>query len=134
MLGRLSKTITYNPPIEISINKIENRIKFKIKTRYYLEVLMPGTTKLLGSTENKITGDENGEDVPHLEITEVILIHCNIVKNDNQQDLKVLYTFAPNKPFGQLLEVSPTSFIFLKRFNSKFSYIEYGLQIKIASH
>ena len=95
---------------------------------------MPGTTKLLGSTENKITGDENGEDVPHLEITEVILIHCNIVKNDNQQDLKVLYTFAPNKPFGQLLEVSPTSFIFLKRFNSKFSCIEYGLQIEIASH
>ena len=56
--------------------------------------------KLLGSAENKITKDKNGENVPHLEITEVLLVYCNIVNNDYQQDSRVLYTFAPNKPFG----------------------------------
>ena len=60
---------------------------------------------LLGSTENKITKDNNGENVPHLEITEVVLAHCNIVNNDYQQDLRVLYIFVPNKPFGSLLEM-----------------------------
>ena len=58
--------------------------------------------KLLGSTENKITNDKNGENVPKLEIAEVVLVHCNIVNNDYQQDLRVLYTFVPNKPFGSL--------------------------------
>ena len=75
--------------------------------------------ELLGSTKNKITKDKNGEDVPHLEITEVILVHCNIVNNDYQQDLRVLYTFVPNKPFGSLLEISSTNHIFLKTFNSE---------------
>ena len=64
--------------------------------------------KLLGSTENKITKDKNGENVPHLEITEVILVHCNIVNNDYQQDSRVLYIFVPNKPFGSLSEIPPT--------------------------
>ena len=67
--------------------------------------------KLLGSTKNKITKDKNGEDVPHLEIKEVVLVHCNIVDNDYQQDPRVLYTFVPNKPFGSLSEISPTNFI-----------------------
>ena len=73
--------------------------------------------KLFGSTKSKITKDKNGENAPHLEITEVILVQCNIVNNDYQQDLRVLYTFVPNKPFGQLLEIAPTNFIFLKIFN-----------------
>ena len=77
---------------------------FKIKTGYYLEFLMPETRKLLGSTKRKITKDENGENVPHLEITEVILVHCNIVNNDYQQHSRVLYTFLPNKSFGKLLK------------------------------
>ena len=80
--------------------------------------------KLLGSTKSKITKDENGENLLHLEITEVILVHCNIINNDYQQDSKVLYTFVPNKSFGQLLEISPKNVIFLKNFNSQFSYIE----------
>ena len=80
--------------------------------------------KLLGSTENKITKDKNGENVPHLEITEVVLVHCNIVNNDYQQDSRVLYTFVPNKPFGSLLEISPTNHIFLKTFNSEYNEIE----------
>ena len=79
--------------------------------------------KLLGSTKNKITKDKNGENVPHLEITEVVLVHCNIVNNDYQQDSRVLYTFVPNKPFGSLLEISPTNHIFLKIFNSEYDEI-----------
>ena len=79
--------------------------------------------KLLGSTENEITKDKNGENVPHLEITEVVLVHCNIVNNDYQQDSRVLYTFVPNKPFGSLLEISPKNHIFLETFNSEFQEI-----------
>ena len=75
--------------------------------------------KLLESTKNKITKDKNGKNVPHLQITEVVLIHCNIVNNDYQQDARVLYTFVPNEPFGSLLEISPTNHIFLKLFNSQ---------------
>ena len=106
------------------MNKIENRIIFKIKTGYYLELLMPEKMKLLESTESKITKGRSGENVPHLEITEVILVHCNIANNDYQQDSRVLYTCFPNKPFDQLLEISATYFIFLKTFNSEFQTIE----------
>ena len=62
--------------------------------------------------------------MPHLEITEVVLVHFNIVNNDYQQDSRVFYTFVPNKSFGQLLDISPKNFIFLKTFDSEFSYIE----------
>ena len=113
-----------NPSTRIHINKTGNRITFKIKTGYCLEFLTPETMKLLGSTENKITKDKNGESVPHLEITEVVLVHCNIVNNDYQQDSTVLYTFVPNKPFGSLLEISPKTHIFLKTFNSHFHEVE----------
>ena len=112
------ETVTDNPSIRIYINKMENRIMFKIKTGYYLELLTPETIKLLGSTNSKIAKDENGENGPHLEITEVVLIHCNIVHINYQQDSRVLYTFVPNKSFGQLLDISPKNFIFLKTFNS----------------
>ena len=80
--------------------------------------------KLLGSSENKITKDKNGENVPHLEITEVVLVHCNIVNDDYQQSSRVLYTFVSNKPFGSLLEISPTNHIFLKAFNSEYDEIK----------
>ena len=102
------------PSVQIYVNKIENRVTFKIKDGYSLELLTPETMKLLGSTKNKITKDKNGENVPHLEITEVVLVHCNIVNNDYQQDSRVLYTFVPNKPFGSLLEISPTNQVFFK--------------------
>ena len=93
------------PSVQIYVNKIENRVTFKIKNGYSLELLTPETMKLLGSTENEITKDKNGENVPHLEITEVVLVHCNIVNNDYQQDSRALYTFVPNKRFGSLLEI-----------------------------
>ena len=90
--------------------------------------------KLLGSTNSKITKDKNGKNVPYLEITEVVLVHCNLVNNYYQQDSRILYTFVPNKPLGSLLEISPTNHIFLKTFNSEFQETVYGLQIKLASH
>ena len=109
--------------IQIYVNKIENRITFKIKDGYSLELLRKETMKLLGRTENKITKDKNGENVPHLEITEVVLVHCNMVNNDYQQDSRVLYTFVPNKSFGSLLDISPSNHIFLKTFNSEYNEI-----------
>ena len=80
------ETVTNNPSIRIYINKIENRITFKMKTRCYLEIRTPETMKLLGSTKSKITKDENGGNVSSLEITEILLIHWNIVNNNRQQD------------------------------------------------
>ena len=99
--------MTDNPPIRIYVNKIENRITIKIKTEYYLELLTPETIKLVGSTKSKITKNENGENVPHLEITEVVFVHFNVVNNYCQCGSRVLYTFVPNKSFGQLLDISP---------------------------
>ena len=85
------------PSVQIYVNKIENRITFKIKDGYTFELLTPETMKLLGSTKTKITKDKNSENVPHLEITDVVLVHCNIVNNDYQHNSRVLYTFVPNK-------------------------------------
>ena len=82
--------------------------------------------KILGSTENKKTKDKNGENVPHLEITEVVLVHCNIANNDYKQNSRVLYTFVPNKPFVSLLETSPINHVFLKTSNSEYDEIEVG--------
>ena len=109
-----------NPSVRIYINKIENRITFKIKTGYYLELLTPETMILVGSTKSKITKDKNGENLPYLEITEVVLIHCNVDNNSYQQNSRVLYTFVSNKLFHQLLDISPKNFIFLKTFDSEF--------------
>ena len=82
--------------------------------------------KLLRSTNSKINRDKNRENVPYLEITEVVLVHCNIVNNDYQQDSRVLYTFVRNKLFGQLLDISPKNFIFLKIFIQNFHILKYG--------
>ena len=114
---------TNKSPIHIYVNKIENRITFKIKDGYSLELLTKETMKLLGSTETKITKDKNGENVPHLQITEVVLVHCNIVNNDYQQDSRVLYTFVLNKSFGSLLDISPSNHIFVNTFNSEYDEI-----------
>ena len=116
--------MTDNPQIKIYVNKIENRTIFRVKKRYCVEILMPETMKLLASTKSKITKHENGENVRHLEINEVALVHCNTVNSDCQQDSKVLYTFVSNKLFGQLLDTSPKNLIFSKGFNSEFFYIK----------
>ena len=103
----------------IYLDNIENKVMFTINTGYYLELLTSEKMKLIRSTKSKTTTDENGENVPHLEITEVVLVHFNIVNNDYRQD-----SFVSNKSFDQLLDISPENFIFLKTFNSEFSYIE----------
>ena len=109
-----------NPPIRIYVNRTENRITLKIKSGYYLELLTPEAMKLLGSGENKITKDKNGENVLHLEVVELVLIHCNLVNNDYHQDSRILYNFVPSKTSGILLENSPTNHVFLKTFISEF--------------
>ena len=76
--------------------------------------------KLLGSAENKITKDKNGENVLHLEVAELVLIHCNLFNNDYHQDSRILYNFVPNETSGILLEISPTNHVFLKTFISEF--------------
>ena len=80
--------------------------------------------KLLGSAEIKITKDKNGENVPHLEVVELVLVHCNLVNNDYQQDSRTLFTFVPNKTFGSLFEISPANYVFLKTFNSEFQEVK----------
>ena len=123
---------TVNPSIRIYINKRENRITFEIKTGCYLEFLTPETMKLLGSTKSKITKVGNDENVPYLEIIEVVLIHYNVV-NSYQQNSRVLYKCFPNKLFGQLLDISPKNFVLLKTFDSiqNFHLLKCGLHIKI---
>ena len=82
-------------------------------------------SRVFNTWNNAITWKHWKQDnIPHPEITEIVLVYCIIVNNDYQQDSKVLNTFVPNKPFGQLLEVSLTNFIFLKTFNSEFHSIE----------
>ena len=113
-----------NPPIRIYINRTENRITFKIKSGYYIELLTPETMKLLGTAKSKITKDKNGENVLRLEVVELVLVHCNLVNNDYQQYSRILYAFVPSKIFGSLLEISPTNHVFLKTFNSEFQEIK----------
>ena len=80
------ETLTDNLPTRTCINKIDNIITIlNIKSGYYLDLLMPKTMKLVGSTENKIAKDKNGKDIPYLEITEVIVFHCNIVNHDYEK-------------------------------------------------
>ena len=101
-----------NPLIKIYVNKIENRITFKMKTVYYLKLLSLEIMTLLRRTKSKVTKNKNGENVPHLEINELLLVHCNIVNNDYQHVSRALYTFISNKSFGQLLDISPKNLYF----------------------
>ena len=111
-------------PILIYANNITNRIVFKIKTGYKLELLSKETIKLLGSTSSIIDKDKNSENVPKLENVEVVLVHCNLVNNSYQQHSRVLFTFVPNRQYGQLISISPHSLVFLKTMNTEFSKIE----------
>ena len=118
------QTLTENPSIQIYPNKIKNRIVFKIKTGYKLELLSPETMKLLGSTKKVVDKDKNGEIVPKLDSVEVVLVQCNLVKNGYQHTLKVLFTFVPNKKFVQLINISPHPFTMMNTINTEFSYVE----------
>ena len=118
------ETITDAAPILVYANNITNRIAFKIKTGYKLELLSKETMKLLGSTSSITDANKNSENVPRLENVEVALVHCNLVNNSYQQHSRVLFTFAPNKQYGQLISISPHSLVFLKTTNTEFSEIE----------
>ena len=99
-------------PILIYANTINNRIVFKIKGGYKLELLSKETMKLLGSTKDITDADKNSENVPRLENVEVVLVHCNLVNNSYQQASRVVFTFVPTKQYGQLISISPKSLIF----------------------
>ena len=118
------ETIAEVSPVLIYVNEINNRIVFKIKSGYKLELLLKETMKLLGSSTDTIDGDKNSELVPKLESVNLVLVHCNVVNNSYQQASKVLFTFVPNKKYGQLIIVSPETLIILKTVNTEFSFIE----------
>ena len=94
------------------------------KIGYKLEFLTPETLKLLGSTKKDVDSDKNSEDVPKLEYVEVVLVHCNLVKTDYQHSSKALFSFVPNKQFGQLLNFSPNILTMMNTVNTKFSLVE----------
>ena len=118
------ETIANLSPVLIYANEINNRIIFKIKSGYKLELLSKETMKLLGSTTNSIDKDKDGDLVPRLESVHLVLVHCNLINNSYQQASKVLFTFVPNKKYGQLITVSPHSLIMLKTVNTEFSFIK----------
>ena len=118
------ETIDENAPILIYANTIYNRIIFKIKSGYKLELLSKETMKLLGCTKDTIDADKNSENVPKLENVEVVLVHGKLVNNAYQQHSRVLFTFVPTKQYGQLISISPHSLVFLKTMNTDFPEIE----------
>ena len=118
------ETLTENPPVLIYPNKIKNRIVFKIKTGCKLKLLTPETKKLLGSGKKEVDKDKDGGNVPKLESAEVVLVHCNLVKNDYQHTSKVLFIFVPNKQFRQLINISPHSLTMMNTVNTEFSSVE----------
>ena len=119
------ETFAENPPIQIYPNKIKNRIVFKVKTGYKLELLSSEAKELLGTTGKDIDKDKDGKDVPKLESVKVVLIHCNLVNNNYQQASKVLLTFVSNKQFGQLINISPHVLSMLKTTNAEFQSIQF---------
>ena len=125
------ETIADVNSVLIHVNKINNRIVFKIKSGYELELLCKETMRLLGSSTDTIDGDKNSELVPKLESADLVSVHCNLVNNSYQQASKVLFTFVPNKKYGQLITVPPETLIILKTVNTEFHLLKFGLRIKI---
>ena len=118
------KTSTEHPPVQIYPNKVKNRIVSKIKTGYKLELLTPETMKLIESRKKDFEKNKEGENVSKLEYVEVVLVHCNLVKNDYQHASKVLFSFIPNKQFRQLINISPHSLTMMNTINTEFSFVE----------
>ena len=123
-LSSQNKTLAENSPIEIYPNKIKNRIVFKIKTGYKLELLSLETMRLLGSEKQDVDKDKDGEDVAKRESAEVVLVHCNLVNGNYQQASKVLFIFVPNKKLGLLITISPHSLMIIKTASAEFQFVE----------
>ena len=118
------ETLTENPSIQIYPNKIIKRIVFEVKTDNKLELLSPETMKLFGSTKKDVDNDKDGEGVPKPESVEVVLMRCNLVNNSYQKASKELFTFVPNKQFGQLITISSHLLTRLKTTSAEFQFIE----------
>ena len=118
------ETIADNPTVKIYVDKIKNRIVFKIKTGYKLELLSEETMQLLESSKKDVDQNKDGEDEQKLESLEVVSVHYNLVDNNYQQASKALFTFVPSKQFGQLITITPHSPTMLKTINAEFSFIE----------
>ena len=118
------ETLTENAPILIYPSKIKNRIILKIKTGYKLELLPSETMKLLRSTKKDVDSNKNSKNVPKLKSVEVVSVHCNLAKNDYQHTSKVLFSFVPNKKFGQLINISPHSLTMMNTINTEFFFVE----------
>ena len=110
------------------MNKIKNKIVFKIKAGHKLELLSEGTMQLLGSLKKHIDQNNDGEIVPKLVTVEVVLVHCNLVNNSYQQASKVIVTFVLKKKFSQLITITPHSTM------QNFHSLKYGSQIRIIDH
>ena len=117
------ETLTTFPPIHVYINRINNRFVFKMKDGTNLELQMPETMKLFGSTKKLIDKTKNEENVPSLEVVEVVLVHCNLVDNQYQRKYEVLHTFTQNKSDAYLLHNEPSKLVFLKTQNTEFDEI-----------
>ena len=128
------ETLTENHPIQIYPKKIKNRIVFKIKTGYKLELLTLETMRLLRSAKKDNDKDKDDENLPKLESVEVALVHCNLVKNDYQYTSKALFTFVPNKQFGQLVNISSHSFTIMNTVNTEFFSIEVWFTHQLVKH
>ena len=117
------KILTAIPPIHVYINRINNRLVFKIKNGYKLQLQTPETMKLFSSRKNCKTKQKIRENVPGLDVVEVVLVQCNLVYNQYQQKSEVLYTFTPNTSNAYLLNVEPSDLVFLKSYNTEFDQI-----------
>ena len=113
-----NKTLAKSPPIYVYINRINNRLLFKIKDGYKVELQMPETMKLFGSTNKLINKTKNGEKVPSFEIFEVVLVQRNFVDNQHRQTSELLYTFNPNKSYAYLPNVERSNLVFLKTYKT----------------
>ena len=118
------ETVTSTYPVLMYVNRTNNRIVFKIKTGCKLELLSKETMRLLGSTKSITDSDKNSELVPKLESVDLVLMHCNLVNNDYQKASRVLFTFVPDKSYGQLMTTVPHPLIMLKTVNTEFSFVE----------
>ena len=119
-----NETITTTSPILIYVNTTNSKIVFKIKSGYKLELLSKETMELLGSSKSVIDSDKNSELVPNLESVDLVSMHCNLVNNTYQKASRALYTFIPNKSYGQLMTTVPHPLIMLKTVNTEFSFVE----------
>ena len=118
------ETLPENPLIQSYPNKIKNRVVFKVKAGYKLELLSSEMMKFLGSAKKYVDKDKDGEDVQKQESAEVVLVHCNLAHKSYQKVSKVLFTFVPNKQFGQLITISPHLLTKLKTINAEFQFIQ----------